>query len=88
MISEREYDVFCEGKFMALISSHFLHLESLIFGKLDNSILCVEAHNEGYYVTSGNARRRSKPRRDQSCEHVKRVEKHPNCVHWRIFYFM
>ena len=38
-----------------------------------NSILCAEAHNEAYYATSDDARRRSKPRRVQSCEHFKRV---------------
>ena len=30
-----------------------------------NSILCAQAHNEGYYATSDNARRRSKPRRSR-----------------------
>ena len=31
-----------------------------------HSILFAEAQNEGYYATSDNARRRPKPRRDQS----------------------
>ena len=30
---------------------------------LNNSILCAQAHNEGYYATSDNAHRRSMPRR-------------------------
>ena len=29
------------------------------------SILCAQAHNEGYYATSDNARRRSKPRQSR-----------------------
>ena len=39
----------------------------------NNSILCAQPHNEGYYATSDNACRRSKPRRDQSCEDFKQV---------------
>ena len=38
----------------------------------DNSILCAEAHNEGYYATSILSESRN----------------YPNCVHWRIYYFM
>ena len=50
-------------------------------------------------MTSGNARRRSKPRRsrgvgetkprrDQSYEHYRESRNFPNCVHWHVFYFM
>ena len=35
-----------------------------------------------------NARRRSKPRRDQSCEHCRESLNFPNCVHWHVLYFM
>ena len=68
-----------------------------------NSILYAEAHNVGYYPTSDNARMRSKPRRSRGVAEAKprrsRVEispasilsesrNYPNCVHWRICYFM
>ena len=66
-------------------------LSSLEFGKINrtnNSILCAQAHNKGYYATSDNARRRSKPRRDQSCDISSESCNYLNCMHWHILYFM
>ena len=56
--------------------------------RVHNSILRASAHNEGYCVASDNDRRRSKPRRDQFCEHCRESRNFPNCVHWHAFYFM
>ena len=73
------------------------------FLKKENSILCAWVHNEGYYATSDNARRRSKPRRSRGVAEAKprrsrsaispasilsESRNYPNCVHRHIFYFM
>ena len=68
-----------------------------------NSILCAEAQNEGYYATSDNARRISKPRRSRGVAEAKprrrrgeispasilrEFRNYQDCVHWRKYYFM
>ena len=69
-----------------------LGLNNLETNEAYNSTLCAEAQNEGYYATNDNARRRSKPRRSRgeisSASILSESRNHPDCVHWRIYYFM
>ena len=58
--------------------------------KKHNSILCAQAHNEGYYATSDNACRRTKPRQSRgaisSASILIESRNYPNCVHFLKFF--
>ena len=63
----------------------------LMYGKLltNNSILCADAHNEGYYTRRATMLAGDRSRGEISPASIlSESRNYPNCVYWRIYYFM